>query len=356
MPPTIKCLVWDLDDTVWEGILLEGGAQTLRPGVYETILELDRRGILQSIASRNEYAGAMARLEHFGLADYFLYPQINFGAKSLSVAAVATALNIGLDTIAFIDDQPFEREETQGALPSVRVYPAEDAAELPQRPEFMPRFINSDSPLRRSLYQADMRRNQAEERFDGPKESFLQNLGMRFTIGPVEDGDLERAVDLTERTNQLNATGLTFSHDELAALRHSPDHLLHISSLEDKYGTYGRIGLSLMEKGDEYWTVRLLLMSCRVMSRGVGTVQLCHLIREATAAGKILRADFLETPRNRMMYVTYKFAGFEEIAANGKHLTLEYHGDAVPGFPGYLDVVVLPEHRESSGAQGADNG
>jgi FkbH-like protein len=342
MPPLIKCLVWDLDDTVWEGVLLEGGAGSLLPGVRETIVELDRRGILHSIASRNDHDRAMERLERFGLAEYFLHPQINFGAKSGSVAAIAKLLNIGLDTFAFIDDQPFEREEVQTVLPDVRAYHAREAAALPGRAEFMPRFVNSDSALRRSLYMADIQRNKAEERFDGPSESFLQSLELRFSIGPVRDGDLERAADLTERTNQLNATGLTFSHDELAALRADPKYLLHISSLEDKYGSYGRIGLSLVEKGEEFWTVKLLLMSCRVMSRGVGTVQLHHLIREAAAAGKKLRADFVETPRNRIMYVTYKFAGFEEIGAVGNRLTLEYRGETIPSFPRYLELVIEP--------------
>jgi FkbH-like protein len=337
---TVKCLVWDLDDTLWEGVLLEGGGNALRPGVRETVLELDRRGILLSIASRNVAEEALARLQDLGLAAYFLYPQIGFGAKSEALARIAKALNIGLDTFAFIDDQPFERDEVQAVHPQVRVYREDEVAHLPGLPDFTPRFVNQDSALRRAMYQADMLRNAEEETFAGPQESFLRSLKMRFSIGPVEEGDLERAVDLTERTNQLNATGLTFDHDELDALRRSPGHLLHISSLEDKYGSYGRIGLSLVEKGEEYWVVKLLLMSCRVMNRGVGSVQLNHLIREALAAGKKLRADFVETPRNRAMYVTYKFAGFEEVFSAGPKIMLEYKGTAMPSFPDYLEVVI----------------
>ncbi|MDR3299547.1 MAG: HAD-IIIC family phosphatase [Candidatus Accumulibacter sp.] len=339
MAKTLKCLVWDLDDTLWDGILLEGGARTLRPGARETIVALDRRGILLSIASRNVVDETLVRLKAFALEEYFLYPQIGFGAKSEALTEIAKALNIALDTFAFIDDQPFERDEVLAAHPEVRVYAAEDVARLPTLPEFTPRFVNPDSALRRAMYQADFRRKAEEDTFSGPQESFLRGLNMRFSIGRVEDGDLERAVDLTERTNQLNATGLTFDHDELDALRRSPRHLLHISSLQDKYGDYGRIGLSLVEKREEYWVIKLLLMSCRVMNRGVGSVQLNHLIREALAAGKKLRADFVETPRNRMMYVTYKFAGFEEVAA-GEGTTLEYKGAAPPSFPDYLEVVV----------------
>ncbi|MEA4838912.1 MAG: HAD-IIIC family phosphatase [Rhodospirillaceae bacterium] len=336
----LKCLVWDLDDTLWDGILLEGGGRALRAGVRETIDALDKRGILHSIASRNQHDDAMNRLTELGLDAYFLYPQISFGAKSEAVAAVAKALNIGLDAVAFIDDQPFEREEVASSWPEVRVYEAEEAAFLAEKAEFTPRFVNADSAQRRALYQADIKRDQAEERFSGPKESFLQSLGMRFSIAPVADGDLERVVDLTERTNQMNATGLTFSHDELDALRHSPRHSLLVSALDDKYGAYGRIGVSMVEKDDAVWTIKLLLMSCRVMNRGVGGVHLNHIIREAWDAGKTLRADFVETPRNRMMYVTYKFAGFEEIAADNGRISLEYRGAARPAFPGYMEVVI----------------
>lgn len=157
----------------------------------------------------------------------------------------------------------------------------------------------------------------------------------------MADGDLQRAVDLTERTHQLNATGLTFGHDELDALRSSPDHLLLMSSLEDKFGPYGKIGLALVEKGNDVWTLKLLLMSCRVMSRGVGSVMLNHIITEAARAGKRLQAEFVETDRNRMMYVTYKFAGFEEVARDGSWSLLEYQGSGLAGFPTYLKVRVL---------------
>ncbi|NLV23379.1 MAG: HAD-IIIC family phosphatase [Deltaproteobacteria bacterium] len=340
MAKTIKCLVWDLDDTLWDGILLEGGGNRLREGVREVLEALDQRGILHSIASRNDHDHAMERLARFGLEYYFLYPQIHFGIKSASLSTIARKLNIGIDTFAFIDDQAFEREEVKQALPEVLCLDAADLAALPDLPRFMPRFITEDSAQRRRLYLTDISRAKAEENFTGPAEAFLATLGMRFTIASVSDGDLQRAVDLTERTHQLNATGLTFSHDELDALRLSSNHLLFISSLEDKFGPYGKIGLALVEKGTEAWTVKLLLMSCRVMSRGVGSVMLNHIVREASRAGKKLRADFVETDRNRMMYVTYKFAGFEEMQRFGNRSVLEYQGDGRVSFPAYLDVVI----------------
>jgi FkbH-like protein len=341
MSKTIKCLVWDLDNTLWDGVLLEGGGRDLRPGALEVIQSLDRRGILQSIASRNEHDHAMANLTRLGLNDCFLYPHIHFGPKSHSLQTIAQKLNIGLNTFAFVDDQPFEREEVGLALPEVLCLDAANMPTIPELPRFIPRFVTEDSAMRRQLYLTDQSRAKAEENFSGPAEAFLASLDMRFSIAPVADGDLQRAVDLTERTHQLNATGLTFGHDELDRLRSSPDHLLLMSALEDKFGPYGKIGLCLVEKGEDCWTLKLLLMSCRVMSRGVGSVMLNHVISEAFRSGKKLRAEFVETDRNRMMYVTYKFAGFEEVARDGSWSLLEYQGDGHAGFPGYLDVRIL---------------
>lgn len=337
---TVKCVVWDLDNTVWDGVLLEDGDVTLRPAAVDVIRTLDERGILHSIASRNDHDAAMAKLEEFGIAEYFLHPQINWGNKSDSVKAVAEAFNIGIDTLAFVDDQPFERDEVRFAHSQVLCVDALDVAQIPAMPAMQPRFVTADSRERRHLYRADVQRNQAQDAHHGTDEDFLASLGMRFTIAPAQERDLQRAEELTVRTNQLNATGYTYSYEELDAFRRSPGHDLLVAGLEDKYGTYGKIGLALVERGDVTWTVKLLLMSCRVMSRGVGSVLLNHLIRSAHDAGVKLRAEFVPTSRNRTMYVTYKFSGFREVAKNGDVSLLEHDGTHLQGFPPYMDVTV----------------
>ncbi|OKJ85773.1 HAD-IIIC family phosphatase [Streptomyces sp. CB02400] len=337
---TVKCVVWDLDNTVWEGVLLEDGDVKLRPGVVDVLRTLDERGILHSVASRNDHDAAMAKLEELGIAEYFLYPQINWGNKSDSVKAVAEAINIGIDTLAFVDDQPFERDEVRFTHPQVLCIDALDVERVPGLPEMHPRFVTADSRERRHLYRADAERNQAEAGHDGTAEEFLASLNMRFTIAPAQERDLQRAEELTVRTNQLNATGYTYSYEELDAFRTSPGHDLLVAGLEDRYGTYGKIGLALVERGEDAWTVKLLLMSCRVMSRGVGSVLLAHLIREAAAAGVRLRAEFVPTNRNRSMYVTYKFAGFRETTTDGGVSVLEHDLARVPGFPPYMEVLV----------------
>jgi FkbH-like protein len=201
-----------------------------------------------------------------------------------------------------------------------------------------PRFITEESKTRRLMYMSDVRRQDAEAEFTGTNEDFLAKLDMDFTISPVGDDDLKRAEELTVRTHQLNTTGYTYSYDELDLLRHSPDHLLLIAGLDDKFGSYGKIGLCVVDLAPGIWTIKLLLMSCRVISRGVGTVLLTHLMKRAKAAGAKLRAEFVATDRNRMMYITYKFAGFNQIEDRGSSVILEHGLSQIPEFPGYIRV------------------
>jgi FkbH-like protein len=311
----------------------------LRPHVVEIIKTLDERGILHSVASRNDHDLAMAKLEEFGLAEYFLYPQINWNPKSGSVAQIAKDINIGLDAIAFVDDQPFEREEVAFTHEKVLCIDSAVLDGLLDRPEFMPRFITEDSRLRRQMYMADIRRNQEEEKYVGATEEFLATLDMVFTIHPAREEDLKRAEELTVRTNQLNTTGYTYSYEELDELSKSPRHKLLISQLEDRHGSYGKIGLTLIETGPEVWTIKLLLMSCRVMSKGVGMVMIHYLARQARDAGVKLRAEFVSTDRNRQMLITYKFAGFKEVERHGDVMIMENDFSAVQPTPPYVKLI-----------------
>ena len=337
---TIKVLVWDLDETLWSGTLMEGDEVTPRPGVEEALETLDQRGILCSIASKNDRELAMERLRQLGLEHYFLYPQIGWSAKSAGLQKIAESINIGLDAVAFIDDQPFERDEVTHALPDVLTYDADEVAELLHKPALMPRFITDESAIRRRMYQADIERNTAEADFEGPSEEFLADLEMKFRIAPAAVEDLQRAEELTVRTNQLNSTGITYSYEELDQFRQSGDHLLLAASLDDRYGTYGKIGLALVELSPEVWTVRLILMSCRVMSRGVGSILMSHLMLEAREAGVKLRALLRDTGRNRLMKVTYRFAGFKEVAREDDVIVYEHDLEQIQPFPDYVEVDI----------------
>jgi len=245
-----------------------------------------------------------------------------------------------LDALAFVDDQEFERDEVKFNCPDVTCVDSRDKKSIESLRAIRPRFITEDSAARRQMYVSDAKRNENEERFEGPKEEFLASLQMRLRVANATVGDLQRAEELTVRTNQLNTTGLTFSYEELSQLLDSDNHLFWIAGLEDRYGSYGKIGLVLIEFTDEVWQIKLLLMSCRVMARGIGNV-LINLVRDyAKQAGVRLQAGFVETDRNRMMYMTYKFSRFVEISKEGNLLTLENDLRDVNPPPGYLELDI----------------
>ncbi|WP_445629016.1 HAD-IIIC family phosphatase [Nostoc sp. DSM 114167] len=337
----IKCVVWDLDNTLWQGVLLEDEKVYLRENIVEIIQILDSRGILQSIASKNEPATAIAKLEEFGLKEYFLYPQINWNSKASSLKEIANLLNIGIDAIAFIDDQLFELEEVKFSCPKILCINADEIGYIVDMPVMNPRFITEDSKLRRLMYLNDIERNSFEKQFIGTQEEFLATLNMTFTISSAQEDDLQRAEELTIRTNQLNTTGYTYSYDDLNQFRQSDKHKMLISSLEDKYGNYGKIGLALVECEEVVWTLKLLLMSCRVMSRGVGTIMLNHIMKLAKNNNVRLRAEFISNNRNRMMYISYKFSGFQEMDKNGDLLILENDLSRIQPIPEYVNVKVI---------------
>lgn len=336
----IKCVVWDLDNTLWEGVLLEGDPVCLRQTVLEIVRTLDGRGILQSIASKNNHVQAMAKLDELGVRDFFLYPQINWNSKASSIEKIARSLKISLESMIFIDDQPFEREEVSFSLPQILCLDVSALDGLCDMPQMNPRFITADSRNRRRMYLSDIERNELEDDFVGPQEEFLASLQMVMSIAPAREEDLVRAEELTLRTNQLNTTGRTFTYDELDYFRQSNQHRLWIAGLEDKFGSYGKIGLALVEYSEQYWTIKLLLMSCRVISRGVGGLLLSHIMQTAREAGVGLRADFVPNERNRMMYVTYRFAGFRETQQTTSGGLLANDLSLIQPFPDYIKVQI----------------
>jgi len=338
MSKKIKCVVWDLDNTIWEGILSEDKDGRLKPGIEQVIRTLDERGILQSIASKNDYKYAISKLEEFGISEYFLYPQISWNSKAEAIKSIAEAINIGIDTLAFVDDQITEREEISFSCPEVLTIDALRYLEITGMDELTPRFITDDSKKRRLMYKSDIKRKDVESEFKGTSEEFLATLDMHLSISKVKPDDLKRVEELTIRTHQLNSTGYTYSYEELVNFINSDNHIFLIAELNDKYGEYGKIGLVLLEHEDDKLMIKLLLMSCRVMTKGIGSAMLVHIINLAKAQNKQLFAEFMQTDRNRVMYITYKFMGFEEVQEDGDKLLLKYESDIDREFPAYLNV------------------
>lgn len=335
----VKCVVWDLDNTIWDGVLMETDTVHLKENVFDVIKELDDRGILQSISSKNEYDMAKKKLEEFGLWEYFICPQINWNGKSEAVAQIAESINIGIDTLSFVDDQVFEREEVLFSHPEVLCIDAADIEKIPHMERMNPKYITSDSKDRRKMYQNDFRRNQEEKEYTSTKEEFLSTLSMLLKIDKAKEEDLQRVEELTVRTHQLNSTGYIYSYDELKYFIDSENYEVFVAQLDDKFGAYGKIGLALMEKKDDIWELKLLLMSCRVMTKGVGNVFINYLINEAKKNNKILRAQFVPTDKNRIMYITYKFNGFKEAFKDGEVVIFEADMSYERTIPDYIKLV-----------------
>ncbi len=337
----IKCVVWDLDATLWDGILLEGDDVHLKPGIETVIQTLDSRGILHSVASKNDYETAMSKLAEFGLREYFLYPQIAWCAKSRAIGRILESLNIRADSLLFIDDQPTERDEVKSEYPEVLCMDSAEYESLLAHPRLNPRHITEDSARRRSMYLEQMERCRVKEDFQGPRGEFLASLNMHLAIARAEVHDLKRAEELTARTNQLNTTGRTYDYDALKSLLSSPSHELLMCELRDKYGFYGKIGLALIEDMSNCLMLRLFLMSCRVMTLGVGTVFLSHIMQRAREKGKTLRADFRHNGKNKPMYITLKMANFAQVEVDAEgDVVLENDLTLIQRFPPYLEVSV----------------
>ena len=278
-----------------------------------SIVELDSRGILQSIASKNDYDMAWPRLEELGVAEYFVHPQIGWGRKSDSVRRDRGRAELRAEHRSPSSTTcPAERAEVAFRAPEVRCYPAEQVASLAGLPEFSPEVVTVDARRRRQMYQASFRRDAEKESFAGPDEEFLRSLDLVMTIRRADEEDLSRVEELTLRTSQMNATGVHYSDAVLRGLLADPDHEVLTVTLTDRFGPHGAVGVLLLEYHPAVWHLKLLATSCRVVSFGAGAVILNWLIDQAARAGVHLAADFRPTDRNRMMDIAYRFAGFTD--------------------------------------------
>lgn len=310
----IKCVIWDLDNTLWDGICLEDQEVRLRPGIRDVLGEIQNRGVVQSIASKNEPA-ALDFLKKFDLAGFFVYPHVNWEPKEENIRQIADKLNIGLDSVAFVDDSLFERESVKAMLPDVRTYDAADYRKLPALPEMQLKYDTPEARARGQMYIEESRRQEIQNEYEGRKEEFLNSLGMVAYPRLATRDDLKRIAELVTRTNQFNSTGIRYTDAEIETFLNNGEYDFHITSLTDKFGDYGRCGVALIHKEKDAWNVEILLVSCRVAGRGLGTALLSYLSDEARKAGrKHFRAKYIKTDKNRQIGLLYKILGFKKDA------------------------------------------
>jgi methoxymalonate biosynthesis protein len=310
----IKCLIWDLDDTLWQGTLSENWDVFLPGERREFILRLDGLGILQSIASRNDEDLVMRKLEELGIRQYFLYPQCNFGSKVESIRKIVTALNIGMEAAGYIDDNPFEIFEVQYFLPKVHTYPADQWQNILEYPEFNLGKVTREASTRRQMMIARQKRESAERQFAGSREDFLKECRMELAVRSAQIEDVDRINELAGRTNQLNSMKTPLDETMILGYIHASDKQVLVAELKDRFGDHGIIGACFLEMESTLILIRLFCISCRIEGRGVGVAFLGEVIRRLQAEHpgmKEIRCLFKSSDRNRPALMLLKMLGFQ---------------------------------------------
>lgn len=295
---TCKCVVWDLDNTVWDGVLIEDGGEKLklRPHILEIFRTLDERGILLSVASKNNPEEAAATLKSFGLSEYILCPQISWGPKSQGIREIAHRLNIGIDSLLFVDDSAFEREEVKSALPEITVVDAANYLNIPERPDCQV-VVTEESRKRRILYREQEIRNSVLQEFQGDYMVFLRDCKIHLTIRNMTEANLDRVYELTQRTNQMNFSGNRYTRDQLRELLGNPEIHKFVIDCSDRFGSYGTVGFCCVHAVEPRMTD--LMFSCRIQSKRIEHAFLSFLLRRyRTRHNRDFYVSYRKTPRN----------------------------------------------------------
>lgn len=315
----IKCAVFDLDGTLWAGVLREDGPHGVAVHEYRlnTMEILAARGILLAICSKNDPAEAIHLPDLMGDKLYakVVSRHLGWSPKSEVLKDIAEELNIGLDSLAFIDDSPFERAEVTANAPEVMVLSPDQIFACPNLPEFQqPGEITPESLSRVARYQQAATRKIAEKS-STRLEDFLCGCELKLEIKAASPADLARIFELLGRTNQLNATLARTSMDDLKKMIESPKlYHLRTARLSDRFGDYGLIGFMSVRKSPSDWQILELAFSCRALGRGVEQAMLAQIAKDALGAGvSSLFIDFLAGARNQQMYQILRQCGFSSL-------------------------------------------
>jgi FkbH-like protein len=324
LAPQVKCIAWDLDNTLWDGVLVEDGPEKvrLRSRVMDVIKALDERGIIHTIVSKNTHAQAWETLQRLGVHQYFVFPAINWGAKSENLIQVAKRINIGLDTVLMVDDSAFERAEVSAKLPMVRVCAETQVEELPDRPDLRSP-VTEMSRARRSSYLAEMEREEFRTKAAGDDLAYLRQCLIRASIfTPTTLEEIERCLELVQRSNQLNLSARRYTAEEFSILLQNDACECFGVRCADRFGDYGIVGfISVNESGAPL--IGDFVLSCRVAKRRVEHAIIKWLAnRYASRGHQALKATLVRTDRNGVLAEVFHDLPFECAQADPK--TIEF--------------------------------
>jgi len=308
--PAVKCVVWDLDNTMWKGVLLEDDNIQVDTEVLDLIKTLDSRGVLLSVASKNDFTLAHSKLQEIGIEEYILYPQINWQTKSESIKTIAEKLNIGLDTFVFIDDNEFELNEVARALPMVTCVNALDVANLAENPRLQG-STTDEAQRRRLMYRQAMQRDEEQSKFGDNFFEFLRSCDIKLRLLRYSSEYFERVCELLQRTNQLNFSGRKYRRDEIGPILADPGLEKWVLECSDRYGSYGVVGFGLVARRGEEVRIEDFMLSCRVQARFVEQAFFAALIEDHPSVRRIT-VNFTATGRNTPAQQVLLAMGFEE--------------------------------------------
>jgi FkbH-like protein len=289
------------------------------------VLNLRSRGILLAIVSKNNEADVLEVLRdhpHMQIRESHLAGwRINWQDKATNLVELAKELNIGVDSLVFVDDSEFECELVRQRLPEVAVLylgtePSRYASKLTEAGLFDALALTDEDRARVEMVVAD-RERKAAQRTAPSLEGFLAGLEMEATFGPPGPADLARIAQLTQKTNQFNLTTERHTEGEIARLAADPTTEVHTLRLHDRFSDLGLVGVAIVSSKGDTALINSLLMSCRVLGRGVEDAFLAHIAGTAADRGAVrLRGRYVPTARNSQVSTFYPDRGFQAVRAD----------------------------------------
>lgn len=357
-----KCVVLDLDNTLWGGVIGEDGLGGIALGdefpgrafrdFQRYLMHLKSKGVMLAVASKNNPEDAY---EVFDKHDAMVLSrrnivafEINWESKVESIKRIAAKLNIGLDGLVFVDDNPKEIGEVQERLPTVTcILVPEELADLPALLAGTDLFdtlqVTDEDRKRTEMIAADQQRSAVQETMS--EEEFRKSLQLKIDIFAAEKQHLARITQLVNKTNQFNLTTIRRTQDEIEKLAASPDALVLGMNIADKYGDYGLVGVAILTKNGATADIDTLLMSCRVLGRGAEETFIAQIAQAAKFMGAAcLRGKYVATAKNAMVAELYSRLGF---AAQAGHWELPL--PQAPSPPPHVETrLQMPQERTAS--------
>jgi FkbH-like protein len=326
-----KCIVLDLDNTLWGGVVGEDGFDNIKLGeepvgrsyveFQKRLLGLNQRGIILAINSKNNFDDAIRVIkDHPNMVlkeENFSCMKINWKNKVSNLHEISKELNIGLDSLVFFDDDPVNREFVKEQLKEVLVVDLPtDSSEYPQILTEMNVFesgkITEEDVKRREIYSEQQKRIKFESDI-GNFDEFLKQMNIQVEIKKADSFSIPRISQLTLKTNQFNLTTKRYQENEISSLANNKDRIVECAKVSDKFGDNGITGVYIVEKNDNEWIIDSFLLSCRIIGRGVENVMINQLIERAKKEDvKRIKGKFISTHKNKPAENFYKEFGFIE--------------------------------------------